>query len=142
MRLLRPLLFSIPLVALMLSQSGCLLAAAAAGTGAGVMYVKGKTEAALDADPRAIADATDKAMRDMGISVISNESSSVDANIVGRTARDTKIEVTAKAITDRTSKVFIRAGVWGDEVLQQNLLNGIKSNLGLPPPEKTAGASG
>ena len=142
MRFLRPLLFSIPLVALMLSQSGCLLAAAAAGTGAGVMYVKGKTEAVLDADPRAIAAATDKTMRDMGISVISNESSSVDANIVGRTARDTKLEVTAKAVTDRTSKVFIRAGVWGDEVLQQKLLDGIKSNLGLPPPEKTAGASG
>ena len=26
-----------------------------------------------------------------------------------------KLEVTAKAVTDRTSKVFIRAGVWGDE---------------------------
>ena len=141
MRFLRPLLFSFPLVALMLSQSGCLLAAAAAGTGAGVMYVKGKSTDVLDADPRAIADATDKAMRDMGISVISNESSSVDANIVGRTARDTKLEVTAKSVTDRTSKVYIRAGVFGDDVLQQKLLDGIKSNLGLPT-EKTAGASG
>src|SRR5436309_1342174 len=121
MRFLRPLLFSVPLIALALTQSGCLIAAAAAGTGAGVAYVKGKTEVTLDADPHRIADATEQAMKDLDIAVISRSASDVDASIVGRTARDTKLEVTVKSQTTSTSKVFIRAGVFGDAVLQDKL---------------------
>src|SRR5262249_25697516 len=113
------------------SQSGCLLAVAAAGTGAGVAYVKGKTVSTVDADPQAVADATEQAMDDLDIKVISNESSKVDANIVGRTARDTKIEVTVKSESPKFSKIFIRAGVFGDDALQDRLLDKIKANLGV-----------
>src|SRR5947207_241390 len=133
MRFLRPLLFSIPLVALMLSQSGCLIAAAAAGTGAGVAYVKGKTEAVLDADPRAIADATVQAMKDLDIAMVSREAGEAESTVVGRTAKDTKIEVTAKAETTKTSRIYIRVGVFGDDPLQAKLLGKIKENLGLSP---------
>jgi hypothetical protein len=132
MRFIRPLLFAVPLIGLALTQSGCLLAAAAAGTGAGVAYVKGKSVDVLDGDPRAVADATVASMKDLDIAVVSNDSSGVDATIVGRTARDTRIQVTVKAETDKTSKVFIRAGVWGDDPLQSKLLDRIRSNLGMP----------
>jgi hypothetical protein len=129
MRPLRAVLFTIPLLALMFSQTGCLLAAAAAGTGAGVAYVKGKTVEVVDADPVQIADAAEATMRELGIAVISREASKVDAKIKGRTARDTSVDVTAKAETEKTSKVYVRVGVFGDDPLQARLLDGIKSHL-------------
>jgi hypothetical protein len=133
MRILRPILFSIPLVALMLSQSGCLLAAAAVGTGATVAYVKGDTQTTLPADPREIASATERAMKELDVAVVSASSSGVDAKIVGRTARDTKLQVTVKSQTPKFSTVDVRAGVFGDESLQNALLDKIKSNLGAAP---------
>src|SRR5437762_3111892 len=127
MRFIRAILFSIPLIGLTVSQSGCLLAAAAAGTGAGVAYVKGKSTDVLDADPRAIADATVAAMKDLDIAVISSDASGVDASIVGRTARDAKVQVTAKTQTEKTSKVFVRVGVFGDDPLQARILERIRA---------------
>jgi len=120
------------LIGLALTQSGCLIAAAAAGTGAGVAYVKGKSVDLLDATPHAIADATEAAFKDLDIAVISREYTDVDATIIGRTARDTRVQVTAKAETDKTSKVFIRAGVFGDDPLQARVLERIRANLGMP----------
>ncbi len=134
MRIVRFLLLSISLVGLALTQTGCLVAAAAAaGTGAGAIYVNGKTEMALDATPPAIASATETAMRDMKIAVISNNSSDAEASIIGRTSSDAKVEVTAKSETERSSKIYIRVGVWGDKVIQWNLLDRVRTNLGLSP---------
>jgi hypothetical protein len=138
MRTLRPLLFTLALGGLMLSQGGCLILLAGAGAGATVAYVKGDLETRIDADPKAVAAATEQAMKQMDISVISHAATGLDANVVGRTANDTKLEVTIKGETENTSKVAIRAGVFGDMVLQSRLLEKIKSNLGLyaPAPAK------
>lgn len=68
-------------------------------------------------------------MKDLDIAVVSREASGVDATIVGRTARDTRLQVTAKSVTERTSKVYVRAGVFGDDPLQQRLLTRIHENL-------------
>ena len=141
MKIVRPLLFSISMIALALSQSGCLIAAAAAGTGAGVMYVKGKTVATLDGTPRTIAGATGQAMKDLGMLVISTDVSDTEATIVGRTSNDTKVETTVKTETDHTSKIFIRAGVFGDVAIQRQLLDRIRTNLGLPPEDPTTSTS-
>src|SRR4051812_21083408 len=129
MRFSRLILFSIPLIILALSQSGCLLAAAAAGTGAGVAYVKGKSTDVVESDPRSVAQATVAAMKTMDILVISQEASDVEATIDGHTPKDAKIHVTVKRETDRTSKIFIRAGMFGDEVMQARLLEEIRKNL-------------
>lgn len=61
MPVIRAIVFTVTFVAIALSQSGCLIAAAAAGTGAGLAYVKGKSEEVMDADPRQIAEATERA---------------------------------------------------------------------------------
>src|SRR6185369_878927 len=116
---------------------GCLLAAAGAGAGAGMMYVKGKSTDVLEASPRAVAEATEMAMKDLGIAVISRQASDVDASIVGLTATDAKVDVTVKSETQTMSKIFIRVGVWGDDVLQWRLLKQIRTNLGLPASPTT-----
>jgi hypothetical protein len=138
MRILRAMLFTVPLVGLAASQSGCLLLLAAAGTGATVAYVKGDLDTSVDADPKSVAAATESAMKQMDIAVISHEATGLDARIVGRTARDTKLEVNVKGQGEHASTVSIRAGVFGDDALQANLLAKIKSNLGnsAPAPAK------
>jgi hypothetical protein len=111
------------------TQSGCLLAAAAGGTAATVAYVRGDTEAVVDATPDAVADAGRAAFEDMKIAVVSAEGSKVDAKVVGRTARDVKLVVVAKAAGGASSHVSVRVGNFGDSALQFAVLEKIKENL-------------
>lgn len=111
------------------TQSGCLLAAAAGGTAATVAYVRGDTEAVLDATPDAVADASKAAFDDLKVMVLSAEASRLDGKVVGRTARDVKLIVVAKATGGSTSHVSVRAGTFGDSALQFAVLEKIKENL-------------
>jgi hypothetical protein len=115
---------------LLASQSGCLLVAAAAGTGAGVAFVTGDTETTLDASPQAVVNATELAFKDLDLSVISKESSGLDGKVIGRTARDVKLTVVVKGQSERVSKVSIRTGVFGDDPMQYRILEKIRQHLG------------
>src|SRR5687768_9013736 len=64
------------------TQAGCLVVAAAAGTGAGVAYVRGDLDATVDASPVAAADATERAFKELDLHVISRESTALDAKLV------------------------------------------------------------
>jgi hypothetical protein len=111
------------------SQTGCLLVAAAAGTGAGVAYVRGDLDTSLDADAKRVADATERAMKALEINVVSKQADGLDGKIIGRTARDVKMTVVIKAESEKVSKVSIRAGVFGDDAMQDRLLAKIKQEL-------------
>lgn len=117
------------------SQSGCLVVAAAAGTGATVAYVRGDTESYIEATPQQVAEAAEKAMKDLQVVVVAKHASAIDAKVTGRTARDTRLIVDARGNTVGSSKVSIRAGRFGDDDLQAQLLAGIRRNLGLPPAD-------
>src|SRR5262245_30979917 len=128
-RMMLSILWGMILGLCLLTQSGCLLLAAAAGTGAGVAYVQGDLDTTFDADPKAVADATEHAFKAMDVAVISKSSSSVDAKIVGRTARDTKLEVCVSAESDHLSRTSIRAGTFGDSSMQERLCEEIRKQL-------------
>jgi hypothetical protein len=115
------------------TQAGCLVVAAAAGTGAGVAYVRGDLDATVDAGPAAAADATERAFKDLELAVISKESSSLDAKIIGRTARDVKLTVVIKGESERLSRISVRTGVFGDDAMQHRVLAKIREHLGAPP---------
>ena len=115
------------------TQAGCLVVAAAAGTGAGVAYVQGDLDATLDASPQAAADATERAFKDLDLAVISKESSSLDAKLIGRTARDVKLTVVIKGESDKLSRISIRTGVFGDDAMQHRVLEKIRQHLGTAP---------
>jgi hypothetical protein len=132
--MLRSLSLTVILIALIGTQSGCLLVAAGAGAGAGVAYVKGDLDATVNAAPDQVAAAAEAAMKDMGLAVVSSQASKLDAKVVGRTARDTKLQVIVKAESTGTSKVSIRAGHFGDDALQSQLLGEIQKRLGLAAP--------
>ena len=130
MRLLISTLIMIVLcVGLLATQAGCFLAVAAAGTGAGVAYVRGDTDVVLNARPQAVAAASAEAAKQMELTVTSNNASSLDARVVARTASDTPVVVDVKSHGPDASRVSIRVGRFGDDALQSTLLEKIRQNL-------------
>ena len=122
-------------VCLLASQTGCLLFAAA-GAGAGVAYVRGDTTVTVPARPEAIAAASEAAAKEMRFTVTSNNSSRFDARVVSRTASDTPVVVDVKSDGPDASRVTIRVGRFGDDAVQNAMLDKIRRNL-----EATATAS-
>lgn len=129
MKMLLRTLSAALLMGVVFTQSGCLLAVAAVGTGATVAYVKGDADITFKASPDAVAAAAAAAMKDLSVSVISNESSKLDARVVGRTARDTRLTVTAKSGGGELSTVSVRAGTFGDSQLQNQLIEKMRAHL-------------
>jgi hypothetical protein len=116
----------------LVSQAGCLLVAAAAGTGATVAYVRGDLESNVDADPKTVADAAERALKSLDIAVISKEASLIDGKVQGRTARDVKITVVIKGESEKSSHVSVRMGTFGDAATQSNILEHIRKELTAP----------
>ena len=130
MRLLISTLIMIVLcVGLLATQAGCFLAVAAAGTGAGVAYVRGDTDVVLNARPQAVAAASAEAAKQMELTVTSNNASSLDARVVARTASDTPVVVDVKSHGPDASRVSIRVGRFGDDSMQATMLEKIRENL-------------
>jgi phage tail sheath gpL-like len=116
-------------VALTATQSGCLIAAAAAGTGAAVAYVKGDTEAVVEHTPQQVTDAAKAVAADMKLAVVTAEATGFDGKMLARTADDTKVDVTVKSVGETSSKVMVRVGTFGDEAMQNAILAKIKAKL-------------
>ncbi len=122
------------LVALLLGVSatgltGCVAVVAAGAAGTGVAWYSGRLEANLDQNIEAVFVASQKALTQLEFANISNKKSSVDAQLVSRTALDKKVEITLQKVTDRSTKVMIRVGVFGDETLSMSILDKIKAAL-------------
>jgi len=122
------------LVALLLGVSvagltGCVAVVAAGAAGTGVAWYSGRLEANLDQNIEAVFVASQKALTQLEFANITNKKSSVDAQLVSRTALDKKVEITLQKVTDRSTKVMIRVGVFGDETLSMSILDKIKAAL-------------
>jgi len=122
------------LVALLLGVSvagltGCVAVVAAGAAGTGVAWYSGRLEANLDQNIEVVFAASQKALTQLEFANISNKKSSVDAQLVSRTALDKKVEITLQKVTDRSTKVMIRVGVFGDETLSMSILDKIKAAL-------------
>jgi hypothetical protein len=126
---IRTLILSAILGLFMVSQMGCLLLAAGAGAGTGVAYVKGDTDAVIDADTKTVTAASERAMKDMELYVISSAATGLDGRVDGRTAGDTKVVVVVKHYGENLSKVSVRVGNFGNSVMQDELLEKIRENI-------------
>src|SRR2546423_6776860 len=86
MKLLAALILTV-----LLTQTGCILLAAGAATGATVAYVRGDLETALAGNPEKVAAATKAAFEEMKLAIVTNEATALDAKVMARTAQDVKI---------------------------------------------------
>ena len=127
--LISTLILTVLCVTLLATQAGCFLAVAAAGTGAGVAYVRGDTEVVLPARPQAVAAASAEAAKQMELTVTSNNATTLDARVVARTASDTPVVVDVKSHGPDASRVSVRVGRFGDDVMQAAMLEKIRQNL-------------
>lgn len=122
----------------MTSQTGCLVAAAAGAAAGTVAYVSGDLEATLDAKPDAVIEATRLAAKDLGFNVEYANGSSIDGQAKLRTGADKEIFIKTRALGDKSSKINIRVGTFGDETVSQMVLEKIKANLPAPAAAATA----
>jgi hypothetical protein len=114
------------------TQSGCLLVAAAAATGGTVAYVKGDLETTLDSTPDKIGPASEAALKEMKLAIVSSRSTNLDADVLARTADDAKVHVVVKAQGEKTSHISIRVGVFGDQAMSNRILMKINEKLKEP----------
>lgn len=117
------------LAGVLLASTGCVAVVAAGAAGTGVAWYRGQLEANLDQNIETVFAASQKALTQLEFANISNKKSSVDAELVSRTALDKKVEIRLQKVTDRSTKVIIRVGVFGDETLSMSILDKIKAAL-------------
>lgn len=121
-----------------LTTTGCMFAwglgaGAVAGAAIGVgttAYIEGNLKTRMKADPRAIEKATLKAFEDLDIRKVSSGSSSIEAEIFGRSAEDSSVAVRVKAEGNDESSVSIRIGTFGDQAFSLKIYDGINKHLG------------
>lgn len=111
------------------ATSGCLaVAAGAAGAGA-VAWVRGELEAQLPNDFERVDRAANRAILELGFAKVNEGKSAVDAEIIARTGQDKRIQIRLDRTADQLTRVRIRVGIVGDEVLSRTILDKIKENL-------------
>jgi len=111
------------------ATSGCLALAAGAGAGATVAYVRGDLDVTLDAGFAKAVRAGEKALTGLKYSRISVQQDDLQATLIYRTAADKKIELYLEKLTGDATKLKIRAGTFGDESLQNEILSRVKAGL-------------
>ena len=105
---------------------------AAVGAGAGIVgtaYVKGNLEAHVKQNPIEVAKATETAFKNLEIKQISISSSKLDSEVIGRTAKDDKVNVTAEVTEDGGSDLSIRIGWFGNESQSRQIYDEIRKQL-------------
>jgi len=128
-RFLHLLAPSLVLAAAVLLASGCVAVVAAGAAGGTVAYVRGALKATLDRPVERVGDATNRAVQDLKFALVSSRVDAVSGDIIARTARDVKVEIQLKKVSDNSTAVDIRVGVFGDQAISQQLLARIQRNL-------------
>ena len=110
-------------------QSGCLIVAAGAAGAGTVAYIRGGLEASLEGRYDSVVAAANEAVADLQFARISENKDALTALIVARTADDKKIDITVTKVSANLSRVEIRVGVFGDELVSVSILDRIKANI-------------
>ncbi len=107
---------------------GCVVAAVGAGAGT-VAYVRGDLQTVESKSLDDVYEATEKAIKELGLNVTKKTKDAMSATIVARDAQDKKITIKLSASTEETTKLSIRIGVFGSETKSRRIYEEIKKNL-------------
>jgi len=113
----------------LLFQTGCLVAAAGAAGAGTVAYIRGELSSTLDAPYEKVVRASNRGIQQLEFAKISENKDALTAILISRTADDKKIEVKVTKVTDSSTRIQIRVGVFGNEALSLTVLDKIKENL-------------
>lgn len=110
--------------------SGCVaLAVGAAGSAAGVVYVKGRLQDNLNAPVERVYNASLAMLNAKGLPIREQRADVGSANIRSKYGGGDDIRIEIKAITSEVSQIRIRVGLTGDHNRSLDLLDGIKARL-------------
>lgn len=130
MRKLKELLLGSILVIIVFISAGCvpLFLGAAAGAG-GLGYARGALEQAFDRPVKDIYEASLAGLKERGLIVKDDDVDQHLAKIYFEFEDGKNGKITIKAFTERSSKIIIRIGVFGDEARANMVLNAVLKNL-------------
>jgi len=130
MKLFQKYSLNILCVFLLATTTGCipLLIGAAAGIG-GMTYVKGTLVHNVDHTVKKVNKASMLALKELNLFILSDELNNRSSVIKAEYEDGKSISVFADAITERSSKITIRVGTFGDQVKSQAILNAILKKL-------------
>lgn len=117
------------LIPLALTLSGCgvvIIGGAAAGT---VGYMSGDLKTTLEKPYDQVVAATNHAITENSISVISKTEEKSKVSYVFKTLQGDKVQLNLEYATKELTHVSIRVGLIGDEPLSRQILNEIESRL-------------
>jgi hypothetical protein len=118
------------LAASLLLGTGCILVAAGAAAGAGtVAYIRGELDAPVDGGLDATDHAANRTIEQLQFVKVSETRDALSADITARTGEDKKVEIILTNIGNNLTKVQVRIGIFGDEMISRAVLDHIKSNL-------------
>jgi len=114
----------------LVTMIGCvpLLLGAIAGAGS-ITYVRGALVKNVDHTVKEVNKATIDALKDMDFFVISDELNKRSSIIKAEYEGGEKVQIMIDALTERSSKITIRIGTFGDHEESQTILNGIEREL-------------
>jgi len=113
----------------MFLASGCFALFLGAGAVVGVVYVKGKLVQNVDYPVSEVHQQGLFALKDLGVYVFDDELNVHSANISGEFEDGEAVLIEIIALTDKTSEIRIRVGVFGHRIRSQKILNTIIDKL-------------
>lgn len=108
---------------------GCVVVLAGAASAGTVAWVEGRLDAPLDANFDHTEHAVNLAVEQLKFIKINETKDAFDADFVVRTAEDKKVRIKVIRMGDKTSRVQIRVGVFGDKDQSLAILDRIKGYL-------------
>ena len=112
----------------LLTSSGCaLLVGGAAGAGT-FAYLRGELKSDEEISLDRLWNATQAAIKDMGLTVKTKKKDYLSAKLVAVTADDKNINISLKRKSDNLTEIAIRIGKFGNESMSQQILDEIKNH--------------
>jgi hypothetical protein len=126
----------IPVVLLLagglLLNSGCwlfVIGAAAGGAAAAVAYSDGALSTTYDSGLDQVAAATRQAIDQLQFAKPEERSDAISASFTTHNAKGDRISIVLSHLSDKSTKLVIRVGTFGDEALSLSINDKIKANL-------------
>ena len=114
---------------MILSTAGCVPLLVGAAAGAGIAYVKGTLEANFDRPVKTVHKASVAALKVLKLEIKDEDVSQHSSEIKAEYQDGIKVNIKTEALTEHTSKISIRIGVFGDQTKSEMILDAIKKRL-------------
>src|ERR1700733_8943332 len=92
----------------------------------GVKDTLGSYSALVNASPDRVTNAAAASLKDMKLLNITSDSTKIDGKVTATTAQNDPVTINVEQAGDNISKVSIRVGSTGDEVVSKQILDRIK----------------